>query len=69
MKLIESYDWAQIARELNSQGNAVLERLLSADESRHLAELYTDELRFRSRVVMARHGFGQGEYRGNPPSQ
>lgn len=32
MKPIESFDWEQVARELNSQGNAVLERLLSADE-------------------------------------
>ncbi|HMW84262.1 MAG TPA: 2OG-Fe(II) oxygenase [Pseudomonadales bacterium] len=63
MKSIESFDWERMTRELNSQGNTVLERLLFADECGHLAALYTDEHRFRSRIVMARHGFGQGEYR------
>lgn len=63
MKPVESYDWEHIGRELNDQGNVVLERLLSADECRHLIGLYTDENRFRSHIVMARHGFGQGEYR------
>ncbi|RYU62547.1 proline hydroxylase [Methylolobus aquaticus] len=62
MKRIESYDWEQVGRELDDQGNAVLERLLSADDCRHLAGLYPDEHRFRSRIVMTRHGFGQGEY-------
>jgi uncharacterized protein len=41
----------------------MLERLLSPDECRALAGLYSDEPRFRSRVVMARHGFGRGEYK------
>lgn len=41
----------------------MLERLLSPDECRALAGLYSDETRFRSRVVMARHGFGRGEYK------
>lgn len=41
----------------------MLERLLSPDECRALAGLYSDETRFRSRVVMARHGFGCGEYK------
>jgi hypothetical protein len=63
MKSIESYDWERIAAALNSQGNAVLERLLSVDECSHLAGLYPEEHRFRNRIVIARHGFGQGEYR------
>ncbi|MGX2041349.1 2OG-Fe(II) oxygenase [Methylocaldum sp. MU1018] len=63
MKRVESYDREHVARELNDQGNAVLERLLPADECRDLAELYSDEHRFRSRIVMSRHGFGRGEYR------
>lgn len=41
----------------------MLERLLSPDECRALARLYSDETRFRSRVVMARHGFWRGEYK------
>ena len=63
MKPVESCDWEHVGREMSSQGSAVLEQLLSADDCRRLAELYTNEHRFRSRIVMARHGFGQGEYR------
>jgi uncharacterized protein len=41
----------------------MIERLLSPDECRSVAELYPEDERFRSRVVMARHGFGRGEYK------
>jgi uncharacterized protein len=56
-------DWPRIAEELDAQGCAVIERLLSPDECRSVAELYPRDDRFRSRVVMARHGFGRGEYK------
>ena len=56
-------DWARIARDLDAQGSAVVERLISPDECDALAALYPNEERFRSRVVMARHGFGRGEYK------
>ncbi|MGH7515243.1 MAG: 2OG-Fe(II) oxygenase [Gemmatimonadales bacterium] len=55
-------DWDRASRDLDDYGCAVLERLLPPTECRALAELYPDEARFRSRVVMARHGFGRGEY-------
>jgi uncharacterized protein len=55
-------DWDRVSRDLDDFGCAVLERLLPPTECRALAELYPDESRFRSRVVMARHGFGRGEY-------
>jgi hypothetical protein len=60
---VDALDWAQIERELDGQGCAVLKGLLSADECRALAALYPDDAHFRSRVVMARHGFGRGEYK------
>ncbi len=41
----------------------MLPALLDADQCSALAALYPDERHFRSRVVMGRHGFGQGEYR------
>ena len=41
----------------------MLERLLTPKECREIAALYGDDSRFRSRIVMARHGFGQGEYK------
>ena len=40
-----------------------MEKLLSPEECATIAALYADENHFRSHVVMARHGFGKGEYR------
>jgi hypothetical protein len=56
-------DWPRIFKDLDAQGCAMIERLLSPDECRSVAELYPEDERFRSRVVMARHGFGRGEYK------
>ena len=56
-------DWGRIGEELDAQGNAVLKGLLGAEECIRLAELYRDDSVFRSRVVMASHGFGRGEYK------
>lgn len=58
-------DWHAATEALHQQGNAVLPHLLSAPECTALARMYgnADEATFRSRVVMQRHGFGQGEYR------
>ena len=55
-------DWDRVARDLDDYGCAVLEHVLSPAQCRALAQLYPEESRFRSRVVMARHGFGRGEY-------
>ncbi|GAC1637716.1 MAG: 2OG-Fe(II) oxygenase [Bradyrhizobium sp.] len=60
---VEAIDWAQAGLDLDSQGAAVLKGLLSRQECRALAALYPDQSRFRSRVVMGRHGFGRGEYK------
>ncbi len=56
-------DWERVADALNDTGAAMVERLLTAKECREIAALYDDDSRFRSRIVMARHGFGQGEYK------
>jgi hypothetical protein len=56
-------DWAHIAAELDEQGWAVLPNLLDLAACDKAAALYDQDDRFRSRVVMARHGFGRGEYR------
>ncbi|MGA7804408.1 2OG-Fe(II) oxygenase, partial [Bradyrhizobium sp.] len=55
--------WAQAESELDSQGCAVLNALLSPDECCALAAFYPDDAHFRSRIVMGRHGFGRGEYK------
>lgn len=60
---VAAYDWKALARELDAYGCAVLPGLLSPDECRAIAALYPDERHFRSHIVMARHGFGKGEYR------
>jgi hypothetical protein len=60
---VDAVDWARATVELDAQGCAVLNGLLSPDECRALAALYPDDARFRSRVVMGRHGFGRGEYK------
>jgi O-6-methylguanine DNA methyltransferase len=52
-----------MAAELDQQGAAVLPGLLSAEECRGIAALYAEEEHFRSHIIMARHGFGKGEYR------
>ena len=56
-------DWPRIDSELDAQGSAVIQGLLSASQCDALAALYPEESRFRSRVVMGQHGFGQGEYK------
>ena len=60
---VERVDWAGVGSALDAQGSAVVEGLLSAAECAALAARYADDAAFRSRVVMARHGFGRGEYR------
>lgn len=60
---IASLEWPRIHADLHAQGFATTGALLSADEAAALAALYDEDRRFRSRVVMARHGFGQGEYK------
>ena len=55
--------WDGISRNLDAQGSAMLDRLLSAEQCRSLAALYPEDGLFRSRVVMASHGFGRGEYK------
>lgn len=56
-------DWNRIAAELDEQGWARLPGLLASGDCEKVAALYDQDEIFRSRVVMARHGFGRGEYR------
>jgi hypothetical protein len=56
-------DWGLAAAELDGQGWAMLPGLMAAADCERVAALYDRDAPFRSRVVMARHGFGRGEYR------
>jgi len=56
-------DWERIGDDLAAHGCAVFGPVLSARECAELAALYPQDAPFRSRVIMARHGFGRGEYK------
>jgi hypothetical protein len=60
---LERYDWETIRTALNDNGSSVIKGLLTPGECRALVALYGDDPLFRSRIVMARHGFGSGEYK------
>lgn len=60
---IDRYDWNALGAMLDAEGHALLPGLLSREDCRALARGYDEDARYRSRVVMARHGFGRGEYR------
>ena len=56
-------DWERVSQHVDSHGNALIERLITPSECSALTSLYPIDALFRSRVVMARHGFGRGEYK------
>jgi hypothetical protein len=60
---IAALDWAGIAAQLDNYGCATTSPLLTQDQCEALAASYGSDALFRSRVVMARHGFGRGEYK------
>ena len=60
---IAAIDWKRVEQDLDEQGSAIIDRLLSPSESHAISGLYQRNDIFRSRIVMARHGFGRGEYK------
>lgn len=60
---VAALDWSAIAATLDEQGWATTGTLLDPAQCAALGALYPVDGAFRSRVVMARHGYGQGEYR------
>lgn len=60
---VAALDWSTVEQELDACGVARAGNLLRAEECTAIAQLYAEEKSFRSRVIMARHGFGRGEYR------
>ena len=59
---LAALDWTAMADSLDRLGYATTGPLLSAEECAGLVALYGEAGRFRSRVIMQRHGFGRGEY-------
>ncbi len=66
---VSRLDWERIATDLDRHGCAVAAAVLSAEECEALTRLYDEDARFRSHIIMARHGFGRGEYKyfADPP--
>ncbi|MDG2539035.1 2OG-Fe(II) oxygenase [Dyella jiangningensis] len=62
-RYLHDADWSAITRGLDTTGCALLPGLLTPEQCQSLAACYAQDRGFRSRVVMARHGFGRGEYK------
>ena len=60
---IAAVDWPGVERDLDARGAAVIPGLLTPAECAEVAGLYRKADGFRSQVIMARHGFGRGEYK------
>lgn len=60
---VVGYDWPALRAELDLHGAVIFPKLLTPEECADIAALYPNEAHFRSHIVMARHGFGRGEYR------
>jgi hypothetical protein len=55
--------WPEVASELDSHGCATIGPLIPAQQCRSISAMFAADVPFRSRIVMARHGFGRGEYK------
>lgn len=60
---VDALDWGGAYAALDAQGWARFPRLLTREECEELTAHYARDELFRSRVVMARHGYGRGEYK------
>jgi hypothetical protein len=63
MQRVESVDWDKVATDVGETGWSMLRGVLTAGEAAETAAMYSRHEGFRSTVVMARHGFGRGEYK------
>jgi hypothetical protein len=59
---IAALDWPSLEVDLDRYGAARTAPILTRQECAAIAAHYDRDAVFRSRVVMARHGFGSGEY-------
>src|SRR5690606_7590251 len=60
---IGSLDWGHLYDHLDTDGACIIRGLLTDEECDKVAALYEDEELFRNKIVMARHGYGRGEYK------
>jgi len=60
---LATLDWQRIEADLDAHGYAVASAILAQENCQALAQSYLNDELFRSRIIMARHGFGRGEYK------
>jgi uncharacterized protein len=60
---IAALDWAAMTRDLDNFGCTIVKSVLTREECRSLAAMYERDDIFRSTIILARHGFGRGEYK------
>jgi hypothetical protein len=63
IRRVEETDWKSVCDSLDSEGNTTISGVLTPEQCKQIAAMYARDELFRSRVVMARHGFGKGEYK------
>jgi hypothetical protein len=61
--LLAALDWPALGCQLDASGFALTPPLLSPTQCAEVIDMFEDDGRFRSTVVMARHAFGEGTYR------
>ncbi|RIJ09833.1 proline hydroxylase [Pseudomonas sp. 91RF] len=60
---LDTLDWVALEQQLDQDGCTVIRSLLRPETCERLSALYPQNEPFRSQVIMARHGFGRGEYK------
>ncbi len=60
---LSAIEWGRVSAQLDAEGAAVLPPVLLPEECIQLTSIYADDTRFRSRIEMARYGFGEGDYK------
>ena len=60
---VDDLDWIGLMNGLDDVGVGLTPPVLNAKECRALIRVYDDDTRFRSTIDMARHRFGEGQYR------
>ena len=63
VRRVAALDWPGLKSKLDADGCAVIHSLLTPKQCADIVALYTAEERFRSRVIMSKHGYGRGEYK------
>jgi uncharacterized protein len=59
----QTIDWERACGGLDERGFAVLPGVLAQKICQQIVRYYADDHRFRSRIVMSRYSFGEGEYK------